>query len=150
MRAHPDPARDGFARRYTGDGEQPSMQERTVTSLFGDLARHTSLLFRQELALAKAEMAEKGRELGRGAAIVAAGGLIAFAGILALVGAAVAGLSLVVPVWAAALIVGVIVTAIGGILAYVGRSSLAPGNLVPHRTIRTLKEDSEWAKDQVR
>jgi protein-S-isoprenylcysteine O-methyltransferase Ste14 len=125
-------------------------QERSLSALFSDLARETSLLFRQEIALAKAEIAEKIAQLTTGAGLLVAGGVIAFCGVLALLAAAILGLSNVVPPWAAALIVGVVVLIVGGVLALVGRRRFATQNLVPHRTIQSLKDDSSWAKEQVR
>ena len=63
-------------------------------SLFADLARQSSLLFRQEIALAKAEIAQKLGAFGRGAALLIAAALVGYAGFLVLLGAAVAGLTL--------------------------------------------------------
>jgi xanthine/uracil permease len=124
--------------------------DRSIGALFSDLARETSLLLRQEVALAKAEIAEKASQAGMGVGMLAAGGFVAFAGLLYLLAAAMLALGKVVDLWLAALIVGVVVMAIGGILAYVGMNKFKSDNLVPRRTIRTLKDDTEWAKEQAR
>jgi len=124
--------------------------ERSIGSLFSDLARETSLLFRQEVALAKAEASEKVAQLGVGAGLVAAGGVVAFAGFLALLAAAVLGLSKVVEPWLAALIVGVVVLVVGAALAWIGKTRLTADKLTPRRTIRSLQDDAAWAKEQVR
>jgi hypothetical protein len=125
-------------------------QERSLAELFSDLARDFSRLFRHEIELAKAEATQKVGALGIGVGMVAAGGLIAWAGFLVLLAAAVLGLSKVIEPWLAAVIVGVVVLVIGGILLFVGKNRLNSDNLVPRRTIRSIKDDAEWAKEQAR
>jgi hypothetical protein len=56
---------------------------------------------------------------------------------------------LVVQPWLAALIVGVVVLAIGVVLMLVGKSRFKSDNLVPRRTLRSIKDDAQWAKEQV-
>ncbi len=51
--------------------------------------------------------------------------------------------------WVSALVVGLVVVAIGAILVLRARESLKPANLAPRRTVETLKEDQEWAKEQI-
>jgi Putative Actinobacterial Holin-X, holin superfamily III len=138
------------ARRDNVEPFPPSRPERSIGSLFADLARDTSMLIRQEVALAKAEIAKGIAEIGTGAGMVVAGGLVALIGLVFLLLAAVLALSKVVEPWLAALIVGVVVVALGAVLALVGKSKLKTDSLVPRRTLRTLKDDAEWAKEQVR
>lgn len=125
-------------------------QERSIGGLFSDLARETSLLIRQEIALAKAELLAGFGTLGTGVALLVAAGLVAFAGFLAVLAAAVLGLMKVVEPWLAALIVGGIVLVVGAALGWIGKRRLSAEALVPRRTIRSLKDDAEWAKEQVR
>ena len=126
------------------------VRERSLGALFSDLARDTSLLIRQEIALAKAEITSGVSNLGMGIGMLMAGALVAFVGFIFLCLAGVYGLSKVVEPWLAALIVGGVVLALGAILVFVGKGKLSSDNLVPRRTIRTLKDDTEWAKEQVR
>ncbi len=93
-------------------------------------------MVRQELALFKAELEQKLSRAGIGAALVGAGALIAYSGWLFLLLAAVFALALVVPAWAAALIVGVLVIGIGGVLALIGKSRMRADALAPERTMR--------------
>jgi hypothetical protein len=51
--------------------------------------------------------------------------------------------------WLSALVVGLVVVAIGAVLVLRARESLKPANLAPRRTVETLKEDQEWAKEQI-
>ena len=128
----------------------PERRERSVATLLSDLARDFSLLIRQEVALAKAEASEKVGQLGMGIGMMAAGGFVAFAGLIVLMFAGVYALSLVMEPWQAALIVGGVVTLLGLILVFVGKSKLSADKLTPQRTIQSIKDDARWAKEQVR
>ena len=122
---------------------------RPVATLLSDFARETGTLLSQEIALFKAELQEKFGRLGQGAGALAAGGLVAFSGWLVLLAAAVLGLSNAVAPWLAALIVGVVVLAIGGALVLFGRSRVKADALVPNRTLNSLREDQAWIREQV-
>jgi len=124
--------------------------ERSLSTLLSDLAGETAELFRHELALFKAEMQEKMSRAGVGAAALAAAALIAFSGWLFLLLAAVYALAIVVPPWAAALIVGVLVLAIAGVLALIGKNRIQADSLTPERTLRSLREDRAWIKERFR
>jgi fatty acid desaturase len=124
--------------------------ERSLSTLLSDLASETVELLRQELALFKAELQEKLSKAGIGAAALAAAALIAFSGWLFLLLAAVFALDLVLPIWAAALIVGVLVVAVAGALALYGKSRLRADALTPERTMRSLREDQAWIKERFR
>jgi hypothetical protein len=79
-----------------------------------------------------------------------AGGLIIYAGFLALLAAAILGLAHVLAAWLSALIVGVVALLVGAGVVFKGRRDLELRNLVPDRTLRTLREDAEWAREQMR
>lgn len=122
--------------------------DRSLGELFSELTRETSTLFRQEFALAKTEMTAKASKVGRDVASIAVGGAIAYAGFLAIVAAAILLLAEVVDWWLSALIVGIVVLAVGGLLIQRGREALKQDDLAPRQTIDTLKEDAEWVKRQ--
>jgi hypothetical protein len=128
----------------------PRLAARPVGGLLSDLARQSGLLLRQEVALVKAEMLGKLTQVGTGVGMLAAGGLVAFAGLLYVLAAAMFGLAMVVDLWLAALIVGMAVLILGGALLWIGRARLQAENLTPRRTIRSLKDDAEWAREQMR
>ena len=129
------------------------MKERTDRSLgdlFGDLTDQLSRLIRQEIALARTETMARVTTVGRDAALVGAGGALAYAGLLVLLAAVVLWLIDVgLDAWAAALLVGALVAAIGGGMVLVGRNRLAAADLTPHRTIKTLQDDADWAKERL-
>jgi hypothetical protein len=136
--------------RIGPDVEEPRGRfGRPVAALLSDLAGETSTLVRQEIALFKAELNESLARIGVGAGALAAGGVIAFSGWLALVAAAILGLSYVLAPWLAALIIGVAVVALGAGLALFGKSRLKADGLVPRRTLNSLREDEAWIRDQV-
>jgi hypothetical protein len=126
-----------------------SSSDRSVTSLLSDLADETGILVRQEIALFKAEIQENLGRLGVGAGALAAGGLIAFTGWLALTAAAILGLSLVLAPWLAALIVGAVMITLGAGLLLFSKSRLRSETLVPRRTLNSLREDRAWIRDQI-
>jgi len=116
-------------------------EERSLGDLLSDLTRETTTLVRQEMNLFKTEMGYKAKRAGKDVAMIAAGGAIAYAGLLALVAALVGLLALALPWWAAALIVGVVVTGVGGFLAWSGLQALKKEDLTPRETLDALKED---------
>lgn len=138
------------SRPYEQAGNGRPTPERSLGELFSELSSETSLLVRQEMALAKAEMTDKAREAGRQTALIVAGATLANAAVLALVAAAIIGLSLYVTPWLAALIVSLVVFIIAGLLIYSGVQSLKEMNPVPERTIQSIEEDVEWISEQIR
>ena len=130
---------------------QEPRQEKSLGELFADLARETSTLVRQEVDLAKTEMTQKAGRVGKDVGFLAIGGAIAYAGLLAILAAIIIGLAdLGLPWWLSALLVGLVVAAIGYFLIQKGRNALKQEDLTPRQTIDTLKEDAEWMKEQTR
>jgi xanthine/uracil permease len=130
-----------------------SGETRSLAALFSDLWRETSTLVHQEAELAKAEISEKVSQVGTGAAAIAIGGAIVFAGFLVLLGAAVGALYLMLDtehrVWLAPLIVGVVVMVIGFIALAVGRKELKTRNLAPSHTLDSLRDNAQFVKGHV-
>ena len=125
-----------------------SRDDRSLGELFSELSQETTTLIRQEVQLAKTEMSQKASRVGKDVGFLAAGGAVAYAGLLAIVAGVIALLGLVIPLWLSALLVGVVVATIGYFLVRRGLDALKQEELVPHQTMETLKEDKEWAKDQ--
>ncbi len=136
--------------RLGPDIEEPRVRSaRPLAALLSDLAGETSTLVRQEIALFKAELNEKLGQIGVGAGALGAGAIIAFSGWLALVAAAILGLSHILAPWLSALIIGILVIALGAGLALFGKSRLKADALVPRRSLNSLREDEAWIRDQV-
>ena len=124
--------------------------ERSLADLFSELARESSTLIRQEVQLAKAELTQSATEAGRAIAFLVVGGAVAYAGVLFLLLAIVFVLiEAGIDPWLAAGLVGLVVVVIGAVLVMRARASLSAENLAPRRTVTTLKEDTEWAKEQL-
>jgi hypothetical protein len=130
-------------------GPQDPGAERPLTDLFADLARETGALMRQEMQLAKLELSHKAKQAGRGAALAGAGGALAYGGLLALLAAAIVGLSAVIPLWLSALIVGLVAAGAGYGLVLAGVAGLKRIDPLPQQTIETLKEDGTWTKQHL-
>ncbi|MFF5407489.1 phage holin family protein [Streptomyces misionensis] len=140
--SHTRPAIDTRPRRL--DGHHPSTGE-----LVNRATEQLSRLLRQEVALAKAELTEKGKRAGRGGGLLGAAGALAYVGLIVLAGAATAALRLVLPLWAAALVVAVALFLVAAALAVAGRAQLRrAGSPVPERTIGSVKADVDVIKER--
>jgi hypothetical protein len=123
------------------------LRERPIGQVAKKLTSDLSLLVRQEIALAKAEMAEKGRTAAPGLGMFGGAGIVALCAAGALTAFLILALSLFLPDWAAALIVGTALAAIAYFLVQRGKERVVDaGKPVPEQTIETVKEDVEWAK----
>ena len=127
---------------------QGPRDDRSLGELFSELAQETSTLVRQEVNLAKTEMSQKASRAGRHAGIIAAGGALAYAGLLAILAAVIVLLDNVMPLWLSALLVGLVVAVVGYLLIRRALDALKKENFAPRETIETLKEDQQWVKDQ--
>ena len=124
-------------------------EQASLGDLFSDLAAQTGKLIRQEAALAKSEFTDKAAAAGKDIGLVAAGAFVGYAGLLSLTAAIVILLGYVIPVWASALIVGVVMAVAAYLLVMSGLTHLKKANWAPEETIESIKEDAEWLKKQV-
>ncbi len=126
-------------------------RERSTGDLVKDLSEQASTLVRQELALAKAEMAEKGRMAGAGAGMLAGAAVAGLLMLGALTAFLVLALDEGMPAWLSALLVTALWGVVAGVLAYIGREKLKEmGKPVPEKTVESVKEDIEWLKHPTR
>jgi Putative Actinobacterial Holin-X, holin superfamily III len=127
----------------------PTAAGPSLGELFTLLMKDTTTLVRQEMTLAKAELGEKAAKIGRNVGLLAAGGAVAYAGLLAVLAAIISLLAHAgMAWWAAALLVGVVVATVGGILGSQGLNALKHEDLAPRQTLETLREDTQWIKDR--
>jgi hypothetical protein len=125
--------------------------DRSLGDLFADLSRDITTLVRQEINLARTELGQTASKVGRDIGFLAVGGLVIYAGFLGILAAIVIILGTVgLPWWLSALIVGLIVAIVGYLLVRRGLDALKKENLAPQKTVETIKEDVEWAKEQTR
>lgn len=126
-------------------------EDRSLGELFADLARETSTLVRQELRLAGTEISQRATGVSKEIVILVGGGVLMHAAFLTLVAAIVLGLGdLGMPWWLAALIVAVVLAGVGYALVGQARAAIKRADIVPRHTMENLKEDAEWAKEQIR
>ncbi|HEY1960517.1 MAG TPA: phage holin family protein [Polyangiaceae bacterium] len=127
----------------------PTLQERSVADLIGDLARETGTLVRQEMKLATTEMSDKARIAGRQAAVMAGAAVCSAVSLLTLVAALVLGIGTAIPLWASALIVGIGLAVIGGLLGITGVATLKELDPKPRQSIREIEETTSWVQRRV-
>jgi len=129
------------------DNRRDELRERPIGEVAKELTSDLSLLVRQELELAKAELAQKGRTAAPGLGMFGGAGIVGLCAAGALTACLVLVFSLFLPEWAAALIVGAVLAAVASLLVRQGKERVADvGTPVPVQTIETVKEDVEWAK----
>ena len=123
----------------------------STRDLVQDLSRQTSTLIRQEMRLAQAELAEKGRHAGKGAGMFGGAGLVALSGVGALIAAAILGLATVIEPWIAAAAIGFVLLLIAGILALTGKKEIDEmGPPKPEQAIESVQTDVETVKARAR
>lgn len=123
--------------------------DQSVGELVKQASEQLSELVRQEMRLAQAELAEKGKRAGRGGGLLGGAGVVAFVAFEAFVAAAIAAIALTLGVWAAALIVGGALALIAAVLALLGRRQFgraAPA--APERAIASMKADVQEIKER--
>lgn len=130
---------------------EPTSDPRTPDAPLGALVHDLSVqipeLVRSELRLAQAELAQKGKRAGIGAGLFGAAGLLAFFGAATLIATIILVLALVMPAWAAALVVAVALFAAAGVAALRGKSQVAEATPAkPERAVAGIKEDIETVK----
>lgn len=121
----------------------------TLGALVNQLTTQVPELIRSELRLAQAEVAEKGKRVGLGVGMFSGAGLLAFFGFGTLLATFILALSLVMDGWIAALIVTVLLFGVAGILAVIGKKSVAAATpLQPEKAVAGLQADIATVKGQ--
>ena len=130
--------------------ENRGNENRPLGDLFGELASEMSTLVRQEVALAKLEVVQKAKKVGTNVGYLVVGGVVANAGLLAVIAAIILFLRRYMPDWGASLLVGIVVAGIAWL--FIGKALAALQNMefAPRETVETLKEDATWVKQQIK
>jgi Putative Actinobacterial Holin-X, holin superfamily III len=131
----------------TNSSGTEKLREQPLGDVARDLTRDLSLLVRQEMELAKAEMTQKGRIAAPGLGMIGGAGVAGLMAAGALTAFVILVLSIFLPEWVSALVVGVVLAGVAYLLAKRGKERVEEaGAPVPEQTIETVKEDVEWAK----
>lgn len=132
------------------NGHSENNSERSVTTLFKELANDITSIFTKEVALAKSELTHSMHEAKNGTISVISGGSVLYAGFLFLLLAAVVGLANVIELWLAALIVGGVVAIIGFAMVQAGKKKLESSSFTPKHTVNSLHKDSAAVRGATR
>jgi uncharacterized membrane protein YqjE len=133
------------------NGRVRPLNEQSTAELVQRASEQLSRLVRDELTLAKAELAEKGKHAGIGAGLFGGAGVFAMYGVGALIATAVIALNLVWPLWLASLVVTGAIFLVAGVLALIGRAQIrraVPAE--PKAAIEGLKADVDEVKQAVK
>ncbi len=135
--------------RYTS-GASHDAGNQGFSTLVSGLIEDLQSLVRSEVQLAKTEIREDVRDIGKGAGMIAAGALVGLVGFIFLMLGATYLLNKVVEMWIAAGIVGLVLVIIAAGIALAGKGKLSAANLKPDQTIDSIKENKEWANRQMK
>jgi uncharacterized membrane protein YqjE len=125
----------------------PAVGEPSTGELISRLTQQSSELIRSELQLAKTEMTEKAKHAGVGVGMFGGAGIVALYGLGTLIAAIVLALALLLPAWLSALIVAVVLFAIAGVVALMGKKQVAQATPAkPERTVENVQRDVETVK----
>jgi uncharacterized membrane protein YqjE len=127
---------------------EPRASDASLGELFSSLSSDFSTLVKDEIELAKVELKDEIKDVGRAGSMFGAAALAGYMAIVVLSFAAAWGLAEVMAAGLAFLIVGVIWAAVGAVLYFRGRDRLERVQLKPEQTVQTVKEDIQWAKGQ--
>jgi uncharacterized membrane protein YqjE len=132
-------------------GPPRPVTEQSTAELVQRASEQISTLVRDEIALAKAELAEKGKHAGIGVGLFGGGGVLAMYGVGAMVATAIIALALVLPLWLAALIVTVVLFLVAGILALLGKNQVTKAvPPQPQEAVTSVKADVDEVKHAVK
>jgi len=120
-----------------------------IGEIASGLATDIQDLVRGELALARVELDHKLHGLITAAVAIVGGALVAFAGLVVLLEGGAALLAKWMPLWAALLIVGVVIVLVGGLIARAAIAKLSLRNLKPERTVASVRQDAHLVKEHI-
>jgi uncharacterized membrane protein YqjE len=127
--------------------ESKSAADASIGELMSQLSTQTSRLVRDEMRLATKELQQSAKHAGVGAGLFSAAGLLALLGLMTLIAAGVAALALVLPVWAAAVIVAVVLFLGAGVAGLFGRKQAEEIAPPPRQSVESVKADIKEVKD---
>ncbi|MGW7466054.1 phage holin family protein [Streptomyces xantholiticus] len=126
-----------------------STSDEPVGELVGRASQQMAQLVREEMQLARAEMNEKGKRFGMGGGLFGGAGLIAVLGLQALVATAIIALALVLPWWAAGLIITGVLFLIAGVLAAAGKKNIRQATPPkPEQAMSSVQRDVREIKER--
>lgn len=123
---------------------------RSITDVFEDIVANVQTIIRSEFRLARTEITEEITKAKEASGILAGGALSALFAIWLLLLTIFFALSIVLPLWAAALILFVVTAVVSAVLLLVGKKKFKTVRAMPEKTVETMKENVEWVKSQTK
>jgi len=133
----------------TALGPPPPRLKRPLGAVVTSAIDSTRTLMKKQVELVKIEMTEAVSVRAKGAGMMAGAAVMALYALGFVAAAGAVALALVLPAWAANLIVAAVFVAIAGALALIGRNAIKNAPTIPEQTQETLKEDARWARQQI-
>ena len=124
--------------------------DRSLSDVFQDIIRNVQEIVRSEVRLAKTEIREEAAKAKSSTLLLGAGVVTAIFAMLFLLLMIVYALALVMPSWAAALIVGAVLAVVASVMLTAGIRRFKQIHPTPERTVETIKENVEWAKQHTK
>lgn len=124
----------------------PGHESASTAQLIATATDQLGQLVRQEMALARAELTQNAKRAGTGAGLFGGAGLVALYGLAALVAAAIIALGLLVPLWLSAVLVALVLFAVAGVMALVGKKQVTHAAPPAEHTVDNIKADIETVK----
>jgi uncharacterized membrane protein YqjE len=124
--------------------------ERSTSEVLQDIIRNIQEIVRSEVRLAKIEIRDEASKAKSATQLIAAGAVTATFALLFLLLTVFYALAVVMSFWAAALIVGFVLSIIAGVTLSAGIKRFKQIHPTPERTVETIKENVEWAKQQTK
>lgn len=125
-------------------------KQQPLGELFVELKQETVLLIQKEMELLRIEVSQKMVQIVKDLVAMGIGGVLLHCGLLTIIAAIVLGVAEFMAPWLSALVVGVVLCALGGVLVQKGRKEMSRLEMVPEKTTQTLKETAKWAKSQMK
>jgi uncharacterized membrane protein YqjE len=129
---------------------QHTQNGRSVAEVLQDIVQNIREIFRSEFRLAKVEIHAEAAKALRSSIPLVIGLVLSLYAVGFILLAAVHALSTVVEPWLASFIVGAAVLVISISLINIGKKRLKQVKVVPEKTIGTVKENVQWARNQMR
>jgi Putative Actinobacterial Holin-X, holin superfamily III len=129
------------------NSEPTTTRDASVGELMTQLSTQTSRLVRDELKLAQKELQATAKHAGLGVGLFSAAGLLAVFGFGCIIAAAIAALALALPVWASALIIGVVLFIAAAIAGLIGKKEVQQASPAPEQTVENVKKDISEVKE---
>ena len=124
--------------------------DRSLSDVFQDIIRNVQEIVRSEVRLAKTEIREEAVKAKSSMLLLGVGGVTALFAMLFLLVTIVYALALVMPSWAAALIVGTVLAVVASVVLMAGMKRFKQIHPTPERTVETIKENVEWVKQRTK